>query len=201
MSNGSDLKTRQSVSAIAAHVRAGSSSFSCQVEELSTDGAFLRTDQLLAEGSPLEIDFAKPGARKVIHVRARVLRASRSPDSDSAAHPGLDVGFASIAEDGLARLTLWLNDIAARSTTTGRIPTKTPSNAVGDPAAPREQLAAVHPAESRPPEQAKLMLQVKGLLLEIDDLLSSLRMRDEEIVELRRRLAVAESLIGRRSAD
>lgn len=201
MSNGSDLKTRQSVSAIAAHVRAGSSSFSCQVEELSREDAFLRTDQLLAEGSTLEIDFAKPGARKVIHVRARVLRASRSLDPESAAHPGLDVGFASIADDDLARLTLWLDEVAARSTATGRISTRAPSNAADGPAAPREQLAAVQPAESRPSEHAKLMIQVKGLLLEIDDLLASLRMRDEEIAELRRQLAVAESLIGRRSSD
>lgn len=199
MSNGWDLKTRQSVSAIAAHVRAGSSSFSCQVEELSTDGAFLRTDQLVAEGSALEIDFAKPGARKVIHVRARVLRASRGLDPEPAAHPGLDVGFSSIADDDKARLTLWLNEFAAR--TTGRISAKAPSNAVGDPAALREQLAAAQPAEIKPHEQAKLMLQIKGLLLEIDDLLASLRLRDEEIVELRRQLAVAESLIGRRSAD
>jgi hypothetical protein len=42
------------------------------------------------------------------------------------------------------------------------------------------------------------MLQVKGLLLEMDDLRSSLLMRDEEIKQLRRQLEAAERLIGKR---
>jgi hypothetical protein len=43
------------------------------------------------------------------------------------------------------------------------------------------------------------MLQVKGLLLEMDDLRSSVRVRDEEIEQLRRQLEVAERLIGKRT--
>ena len=47
-------------------------------------------------------------------------------------------------------------------------------------------------------EHAKRMLQVRGLLLEMDDLRALLRLRDKEIVELRRQLQTAEQLIGRR---
>jgi hypothetical protein len=60
-------------------------------------------------------------------------------------------------------------------------------------------LETVEPMPMKPSEHAKLMLQVKGLLLEMDDLRFSVRTRDEEIEKLRRQLEVAEQLIGRRA--
>jgi hypothetical protein len=43
-----------------------------------------------------------------------------------------------------------------------------------------------------------MMLQIKGLLLEMDDLRDQMRLRDVEVEELRRQLATAEQLLGRR---
>jgi hypothetical protein len=99
MSNQAGSRSlRQSVNGIAAHVRSGSFAFSCQVEEISTEGAFLRTDQLLSAGDEMEIDLAKPGGRKMIHALARVLRACGRTDGEHA-HPGLVVDFNSFSDD------------------------------------------------------------------------------------------------------
>jgi len=45
------------------------------------------------------------------------------------------------------------------------------------------------------------MLQIKGLLLETDDLRDKLRLRDIEVDDLRRQLATAEQLLGRRTSS
>jgi len=42
------------------------------------------------------------------------------------------------------------------------------------------------------------MTQIKGLLLEMDELRDRLRLREGEIDQLRRELATAEQLIGKR---
>ena len=53
-------------------------------------------------------------------------------------------------------------------------------------------------APAAAPDTAKLMLQVKGLLMEMDELRYRLRERESEVEELRRQLATVEQLIGRR---
>jgi len=198
MSNQAGSRSRrQIVHGIAAHVRSGSVSFSCQVEEISTEGAFLRTDQLLSAGADLEIDLAKPGERKMIHALARVLRACGRADPEHA-HPGLDVDFTSIGFDDSGRLISWLNELVDRPAPAGR-PAAAPVRAKPVAVAKNVQLAPPAAAVGEKSfEQAKLMLQVKGLLLEMDDLRASLHMRDEEIEQLRRQLEAAERLIGKR---
>jgi hypothetical protein len=192
---------RHSVNGIAAHVRSGSFAFSCQVEEISTKGAFLRTDQLLSAGAVMEIDLAKPGGRKMIHTFARVLRACGRTDGEHP-HPGLDVDFTSIGYDDSGRLLTWLDELAHQPAPTSRIPTVPVRQQAMAAAKDVEQapLATAEPMKPmKPSEHAKLMLQVKGLLLEMDDLRFSVRTRDEEIERLRRQLEVAEQLIGKRT--
>jgi hypothetical protein len=48
---------------------------------------------------------------------------------------------------------------------------------------------------------SKLMLQIKGLLQEMDDLRDRLRLRDIEVDDLRRQLSTAEQLLGRRTSN
>jgi hypothetical protein len=189
---------RQSVNGIAAHVRSGSFAFSCQVEEISADGAFLRTDRLLSAGAEMEIDLAKPGGRKMIHTLARVQRACGRTDGEHA-HPGLDVDFTSIAYDDSGRLLSWLDELAHQAAPTGRIATAPVRQKAIAATRDVEQAPLATEEPMKPSQHAKLMLQVKGLLLEMDDLRSSVRVRDEEIEQLRRQLEVAERLIGKRT--
>ncbi len=50
-------------------------------------------------------------------------------------------------------------------------------------------------------ERSELMLQIKGLLLEMDDLRDRLQLRDIEVDDLRRQLFTAEQLLGRRTSS
>jgi len=47
--------------------------------------------------------------------------------------------------------------------------------------------------------ESKLLLQIQGLLLEMDELRDRLRLRDIEVDDLRRQLSTAEQLLGRRT--
>ena len=103
--HGPDSQPRLRVSGVAAHVHSGSVAFSCQVEELSAPGAFLRTNQPFSAGSEVDLDLVKPGARKVLHVGGRVARAVPSGQGQ---HPGVEIEFSSMSGDDSARLGQWL---------------------------------------------------------------------------------------------
>src|SRR5207245_2474065 len=111
--HGPGSQPRLRVSGVAAHVHSGSVAFSCQVEELSAAGAFLRTDQPFSAGSEVDLDLVKPGARKVLHVGGRVCRAVPSGQGQ---HPGLEIEFSSMSGDDSARLAGWLEEMMARGT-------------------------------------------------------------------------------------
>ena len=179
--HGPGSQPRLRVSGVAAHVHSGSVAFSCQVEELSAAGAFLPTDQPFSAGSEVDLDLVKPGARKVLHVGGRVCRAVPSGQGQ---HPGLEIEFSSMSGDDSARLAGWLEEMMARGTAKAVAP-----------------IAADSPAGEGGSDglhaSAKLMMQIKGLLLEMDELRDRLRLREGEIEQLRRDLAAAGQPIGK----
>lgn len=176
---------RLRVNGVAAHVRSGSVAFSCEVEELSAGGAFFRTDKLLPDGSDLQVDLVKPGARKVLHLAGQVKRVFAT---GSGQRPGLEVEFSPMSGADSGRLTQWLDEMRARGT----------AKEITGPIAPVPSAAAA--AAASPAPDARLMTQIKGLLLEMDELRDRLRLREGEIEQLRRELAAAEQLIGKRPA-
>jgi len=196
MADAQSRSHRFRVSGIAAHVREGAAAFPCQLEELAADGAFLRTDRAIEVGTTLEIDLVKPAGRKPLHLRAVVLRTVPGHDGHQ---PGLDVEFRLVPPDDFQRLVAWLEEMKTRAT---KAPGQGPPAAV--PAAPAAVLPAA-PTDSvqkdTSDDRSKLMLQIKGLLLEMDDLRDRMRLRDIEIDDLRRQLSTAEQLLGRRTAS
>jgi hypothetical protein len=192
MADAQSRSHRFRVSGIAAHVREGAAAFPCQLEELAADGAFLRTDRAIEVGTTLEVDLVKPAGRKPLHLRAVVLRTVPGHDGHQ---PGLDVEFRLVPPDDFQRLVAWLEEMKTRAT-------KAPGQ--GPPAAPAAVLPAA-PTDSVPKDtgddRSKLMLQIKGLLLEMDDLRDRMRLRDIEIDDLRRQLSTAEQLLGRRTSS
>ncbi len=165
MANAQMRSQRLRVSGIAAHVRGSAAEFSCQLEELSADGAFLR----------------KPGARKPLRLRGIVLRAIPGRDGQQ---PGLDVEFRLVPNEDFQGLVAWIDEMRARA---GHALSQLPG--IAPPAQDSDGEG----------ERSKLMLQIKGLLMEMDDLRDRLRMRDIEIDDLRSQLATAEQLLGRRT--
>ena len=186
MADAQPRSHRLRISGIAAHLRVGGAIFPCQLEELSADGAFLRTDRKVEIGSMLEVELLKPGGRKPLRLRGIVLRSIPGNDGQV---PGLDLEFRLVPNDDFQRLVAGLDEMRAKAG-------EALSNLAGiaSPPAP--------PPDAKvedPDGEARLMLQIKGLLLEMDDLRDRLHLRDIEIDDLRRQLATAELLLGRRS--
>jgi uncharacterized protein (TIGR02266 family) len=88
-----------------AHVRAPTSAFACQVENLSAGGLFLRTEQQLPRGTGLQIELVKPGGRKPIEL-AGLVAGVITPEEAATARfiPGLGVQFTDIDADEASRL-------------------------------------------------------------------------------------------------
>jgi uncharacterized protein (TIGR02266 family) len=97
--------TRVRPRGIVAHVRAPTSAFACQVENLSAGGLFLRTEQHLSRGTALRIELVKAGARKAIELSGMVAGVI-SPEEAATARfmPGLGVQFTDIESDEADRL-------------------------------------------------------------------------------------------------
>ena len=90
---------------VVAHVRAPTASFACQVENLSAGGLFLRTDQQLPRGTPLQLDLVKPGGRRTLHLSAAVAGVITPEEAASARFiPGLGVQFVEVGEEEAQRL-------------------------------------------------------------------------------------------------
>lgn len=191
-------RSRVRASGIAAHVRSAQLAFACQVEELGKDGALLRTDHRLAVGADLDINFVKPGGRKALRIKGRVSRAVARGEGHP--HPGLAVVFTRVDAADSERLVVWLGEMTQRTASRERAPIELPDEP--DPLAPLTAPAAPPVEEALAGasslQEARLIIQIKGLLLEQDDLRGQLCSRDAEIAELRRALAAAERLIGRR---
>jgi hypothetical protein len=160
--------------------------FACDVEEVSVAGAFLRTDHRVEAGEAVEVDMVKPGGRKALHIRARVARVV---DRGAGRHRGIDVEFIAVASEEQRRLAAWIEELRSQETDAVDAPLEVMPVAA-DEAAPA--------AETDSTQTARMMLQIKGLLLEMDDLRDQVRQRDVEVEDLRRQLATAEQLLGRR---
>jgi uncharacterized protein (TIGR02266 family) len=97
--------TRVRPRGIMAHVRAPTSAFACQVENLSAGGLFLRTEQQLPRGTALQIELVKPGGRKPIELTGLVAGVITPEEAATARFiPGLGVQFTDIDADEANRL-------------------------------------------------------------------------------------------------
>ena len=95
-----------------AHVRAPTSAFACQVENLSAGGLFLRTEQQLPRGTALQIELVKPGGRKPIELSGLVAGVITPEEAATARFiPGLGVQFTEIAADEANRLEELLSSL------------------------------------------------------------------------------------------
>ncbi len=77
-------------------------------QDLSMGGAFLRTDLLLEEGEPIEVEISLPGSNRVLHAQARVAWIRR--DESAEGSPGMGIQFASMSPADHDALAAYLEE-------------------------------------------------------------------------------------------
>ena len=186
---------------VAAHVRGLDRSFICVVEDLSEGGLFLRTDQLLPRGTFVVIDLVRPGQRKVLRLEGTVAGA-KLPGPDN--KPGMGIEFGEIPDGERARLLALLSELGAPAAPQqialepdGEAPivlTEIAPGAREPHRPPRPRPAAVPlstPAVAIDP--SRLMLQIQGLLVQLEEARCQLQLRDAELESLRSQLSARDS--------
>lgn len=106
MSNEHRRAPRKQLAArFTARESSGAGTLSFRSEDVSTGGAFLRSELLLEQGETLALTFEVPGWGEVTS-RARVAWVRRFPEADQVA--GMGVEFVVISEDEREAIARWL---------------------------------------------------------------------------------------------
>lgn len=132
----------------------------CKVEDISAGGLFLKAPIRLSIGQVIALDLARPGLKKPLNIAGTVV-------SNDARRGGVGVRFDLDDLERTERLGMLLSLL-------GVVPERA--------AAPRA--GVVEAPSGASPNEAKLMLQVRGLLAQIGDLHDRLTERDRTISSL-----------------
>jgi hypothetical protein len=157
------------------------------VENLSEGGAFIRTHEPLLAGSPVLVDLVRPGLKKSVSFTGRVV-SSVSPDESRkrGTLPGMSIAFDPYPAEVRERYRQLLESLTSQEATepTRKVPVQSapPPRAVPPPLPIPAQGVTV-------PDSAKLMVQVKGLLMELGNWQSRAGVLERENAELREELA------------
>lgn len=184
---------------VAAHLKVENRTTLSNVEDISESGLFVRTNEALPVGMSVSVALARPGLKKVLLLTGKVAR--RSVDGKK----GIGIAFESLDADTKTRLAHLIGELGGAK----------PLEPAGDRFAPIElplETAEVGsredgefswpprdaepeppraPAATPPPDQAKLFIQIKGLIMELGTRDQALREKDEVIARLERELAAA----------
>lgn len=170
---------------VAAHVVAGRRSPACVIENLSEGGMFIRTDEVLEVGTAVQVTLVRPGMKKALVLTGRVV-AHHAQGGGSRSLPGMGICFDELPVEAHLRLDGMLHDLGlVKPVEFGWTAPQHPPLEVELDAEVLEDAArtAVPPAES-----ARLMLQLQGVLKQLDDARRDLLTRDRQLAELRSEL-------------
>lgn len=195
---------------VASHLREGAQLFTgLAVENLSRGGAFIRCSTPMPIGSAVMLDLVRPGLKRALQLTGRVV----SLVDAEAAHrrggvPGMGIQFDAYGAGVAERLNELLVALGAgpdvlRADPPGPAAQVTaPMPAPALDAAPTQQLPAPPTFQlqhSVPvPESTRLMVQVKGLLMELGDWQQRVSALERENEQLREEIARLRSEPGRK---
>jgi len=175
---------------VAAHMRMENRIALCKVEDISESGVFIRTDESLPLGLAVSVDLAQPGVRKALRLTGKVARQS------SRGKVGIGIQFDGLDPDTHARLVELIAELGR-----ARVGPSRPEAV--EATAPDRPFELQHPqaedellepppsveraAQAQPDQanQAKLFIQVRGLLMELGSRDEALRKKDAEIAALK----------------
>ncbi len=187
---------------IASHLRDGAQLITgLSVENLSMGGAFIRTATPQPKGSAVVIDLVKPGMKRSIRLTGRVATAVLPGHAVATPHvPGMGIEFDPLPPDVAARLEELLLALAG-SAEALEADAADPGDTVDSwaPRSPEPALAleptappGATPLTVTVPESAKLMVQVRGLMMELGDW-------QEKVAQLEKENAVLKVEVARLS--
>ncbi|HEY3447643.1 MAG TPA: PilZ domain-containing protein [Myxococcales bacterium] len=171
---------------VAAHMRMENRIALCKVEDISESGVFIRTDESLPLGLAVSVDLAQPGLKKALRLTGKVARQA------SRGKVGIGIHFDGLDADTRARLVQLITELGRDKTS----PTRPELIEVPETPLPPtrevteddllEEPPAIGPARAAAaPDQAKLFIQVRGLLMELGSRDEALRQKDAEIAALK----------------
>lgn len=193
--NNNRKHQRQRAASVAAHVRMDNRIAMCRVEDISESGVFIRTDESLPLGLAVSVDLARPGLKKALRLTGKVVRRT------SQGKVGIGVHFDTPDSETRARLVQLLADLggdkyrpieapASRRYEPIDLPPLEPASAPDPAPAPAAsagagpQTVVTAQLAGSAPDQARLIIQVKGLLMELGTRDDALARKDREIAAL-----------------
>ena len=191
----------------------------CLVENISLGGMFVRTDRLEQVGTGVAVLLVKPGWKKQLTLTARVTSRIDGIAGQATRIPGMGLQFTSVDGDSHERLRSLLQQLGAPDEQAGvtvpedsleaelrsLAPSKRSPPAAAR-AAPAPQRAAARPPPPPAPdgadtdlavENARLQVQLRGLVMQLSDAQQAMVERDAEIERLREALDEARAALQR----
>jgi hypothetical protein len=218
---------------VVAHLRIGDRSVMAPIEDISMGGVFLRTTEAIAHGTLLAFDVARPGLKRPLRLMGTVVDTRQGRGLGlrfNALDPETTDRLSELMRDlgGIVGATMADPiEVAAPRPQPPRPTTQTGIPAVGTPPAATNRTTGTIPPISAPPptgsfaepsktgtfappatdEASRLMVQLRGAIMEIGNLQQQLLQKDRELAELKahgagnadetRKREAAESLVGK----
>lgn len=187
------------------HLRVGAATTAHYLADLSMGGMFVRGDDTHPVGATVEVALALPNSPDAVRLSGRVVNVTtRKAALTTGAPGGMGIEFVAPAGDAAERLAQLVRELggpqaaaplpaAASPQGPKEIgPSRAPSSS--SPRGPTGVGPSVSPAGPAPAESsgdARLLTQIKGLLMELGEKQNALEAKDREIAELRHQLASA----------
>ncbi len=138
------------------------------IENISMGGVFVRTHEPMAVGSLVALEITRAGSKKSALFSGKVVAAIGAREAKGNS-PGMGIAFEALTPEQRA----YLDALLAQLEVPGVAATSAPG------AGPESVVV---------PEGARLMVQVKGLLMELGDLQTQLRAKEAEVERLKSEL-------------
>ena len=167
---------------VASHLRDGAQLITgLAVENLSRGGAFVRSAMPMAIGSPVVLDLVRPGLKRSLQFTGRVVSVVSSEQArERKGSAGMGIRFDPYSPALGERLTELLVALGAGPAVLEADPAESP---------PADWMplieAEVVPPSVSVPDEAKVMMQVKGLLMELGESQASVSRLERENATLK----------------
>ena len=202
---------------LAAHLRTDTGRMQCLVENISLGGMFVRTDKLEQVGTDVAVLLVKPGWKKQLTLTARITSRIDGLAGQVKRIPGMGLQFTAMDGDCHERLRSLLRQLGAPDEQAGvvveddsvevelrALDPSPPAPAPRAPAAAEARAGTVPTARSdgaKPAdlalENARLKVQLKGLVMQLSDVQQLMVEREAQIERLREELENARAALQR----